>query len=239
MDKVNDDSSASGYGSKDAGTTTETTDTETQGDKSNDASKGAADQGVTDQKSQDADKSKQTSTTEDDVTGYNSKTDDKGEAKETAVTDDKPLELDAKGLPEDEIKSVQEFAKAHKLTKEQAQGLVDKFKNNSEAMEAKKAEVKQLEQQVYVKWEKELKDDPDFGGQNFDQNIHNVNKLIREELPGLKNLLTSAGKRLPPSVMKDLNSVARKLYSETEFNQGDKAGDKSSWHPTDFYKQKQ
>lgn len=237
MDKIEEDTSPSGYGTEDSSSTTTTSQTQAQGDSSDNTSKGAADQGVSDQKAEDADKSKQAAATED-VTGY-TKTDDKGDAKDAAVTEDKPLELEAKGLSEEQLSVVQEFAKAQKLTKEQAQGLVDKIKSDADVTAAKQAEMKQAEAQVYSKWEKELKEDAEFGGQNFAQNVHNVNKLIREEIPALKNLLTTSGKRLPPSVMKDLNNVARKLYGETEFNQGAKTGKESTWHPTDFYKQKQ
>jgi hypothetical protein len=232
MDSNNDTGSESGYGSETTSSTETTKTVETTGDTSVGTSKNTSDNAGT------TDKTAADKTTTEDVTGYTAKTDDKGEAK-TAVTDDKPLVLDLKGLAEDSIKDIHEFAKAHGLTKEQTQGLVDKRKSDEDSKVAATESYKAAELEVYKDWENELKTDTDFGGQNFDHSVHNVNKLIREELPGLKNLLTTSGKRLPPSLMKDLNSVARKLYSETELVQGDKGSAKDTWHPTDFYKSKQ
>lgn len=236
MDKADDDGSPSGYGSTTSTTTEATTTTQEAGDSGDGSAASSTDtSGAANQAAAADDKSKQTTT--EDVTGYTGK-DNKGDAKETAVTDDKPLELDLKGLAEDSVKDIQEFAKTHGLTKEQAQGLVDKRKADEDAKVSNKEAYKAEEVKVFQKWETELKDDPDFGGQNFAQSVHNVNKLIREELPGIKNLLTSSGKRLPPSVMKDLNNVARKLYGETELVQGSNSGTKDGWKPTDFYKTK-
>lgn len=233
MDKADDSGSPSGYGSEDAKTTTETETTEEKGNTGDSSSKDASSGKGTEDKAADT-------STEKDLTGYDKKEDDKGDAKDEAVKDDKPLELEnVEGLTEDKIKDIQKFAKDHKLTKEQAQGLVEKYKAE-QALDIKAAEeYKTKEAEVFKKWENELKEDAEFGGKNFDQSVHGVNKLIREELPGLKNLLTTSGKRLPPSLMKDLNKVARKLYGETEFNLGDKGSDNKSWKPTDFYKQKQ
>lgn len=236
MDKADDNGSPSGYGAE-AATTTETTTTTEAAGNTGDSSKGdASGAGAADKAAGTDDKPKQTST--EDITGYTGKEGDKGDTKEKVVTDDKPLELDLKGLEEDKVKDIQEFAKTHNLTKEQAQALVDKRKGEEDARVAATETYKAEEAKVFQKWETELKADPDFGGDNFANSVHNVNRLIREELPGMKKLLTESGKRLPPSLMKDLNSVARKLYGETEFVTGDKAVSKDTWKPTDFYNKK-
>lgn len=239
MDAASDSGSPSGYGAEATATTTTTETTQTQGDTSNGTQGNAATAGTAEQTSTGDDKSKQTTTTEskEDVTGY---TGDKSEDKtQTKTEEDKHLELDLKGLEETKVADIKEFAKTHGLTKEQAQAMVDKLKSDEDAKVAATETYKTEEAKVFQKWENELKNDPDFGGENFAHSVHNVNKLIREELPGIKNLLTTSGKRLPPSIMKDLNNVARKLYGETELVQGDKTSAKDTWNPLDFYKQKQ
>ena len=233
MDSADDNGSPSGYGSETA-TTTETPETtQTQGNTGDSTTGDTTPEGTKDTPAGDQSKPEQT-TTEENVSGY-------GDAPKTGdekpAEDDKPLELVTEGLEEDAVKEIQEFAKTNKLTKEQAQALVESKKAEAVKRTEAIAQVKVEEAKVYQKWEKELRDDPDFGGKNFTHSINNVNKLIREELPGIKKLLTGSGKKLPPSIMKDLNSVAKKLYGETEFVNGDVGGDKTTQkNPWDFYK---
>lgn len=226
MDSVEGDASPSGYGAETTTTATTTETTQTQGDTSNGTQGDTSTAGAADKTAATDDKSKQTST-EEGVTGY-----------EKPAEEAKPLELDLKGLEEEKVADIVEFAKTHGLSKEQAQALVDKRKGDEDAKVAAAETYKTKEVEVFAKWEEELKADPDFGGENFANSVHSVNKLIREELPGLKNLLTTSGKRLPPSLMKDLNSVARKLYGETELVQGEKVSSGDTWKPTDFYNKK-
>lgn len=237
MDKADDNGSPSGYGTETPTPATTPETPKTQGDTSDGTKGNASGEGTPNTPAATDDKSKQTTTTEskEDVTGYTGDKPAEGEKpKETPV-----LELDLKGLEETSVADIKEFAQAHGLTKEQAQALVDKRKADEDAKVAASETYKQEELKVFQKWEAELKADPDFGGENFAHSVHNVNKLIREELPGFKNILTTSGKRLPPSIMKDLNNVARKLYGETELVQGDKTSTKDTWNPLDFYKQKQ
>ena len=237
MDKADDNGSPSGYGAETTTTATTPETSKTQGDTSNGTEGNASGEGTANQTTAPDDKSKQAATTESekDITGYTGDKPAEGDKpKETPA-----LELDLKGLEEASVADIKEFTQAHGLTKEQAQALVDKRKADEDAKLAANETYKAEEAKVFQKWETELKSDPDFGGDNFAHSVHNVNKLIREELPGIKNLLTTSGKRLPPSIMKDLNKVARKLYGETELVQGDKVSTKDAWNPLDFYKQKQ
>lgn len=228
MDSVEGDASPSGYGAEAAASTETTKTTQTQGDTSNGTQGDSSGAGASNETAKNDNKSEQNT---EDLTGYDKPKDEKPK-------EEKPLELDLKGLEEDKVKDIIDFAKSHGLTKEQAQALVDKRKGDEDqkiaAVEAYKAE----EAKIFAQWEQELRDDPDFGGENFAQSIHNVNKLIREELPEIKNLLTKSGKRVPPNIMKEFNAVARKLYGETELVQGDRVNNKDTWKPTDFYKQK-
>ena len=232
MDSVEGDASPSGYGAETTTTATTTETAQTQGDTSNGTQGDTSTAGAADKTATTDDKSKQTST-EEGVTGYEKPVEGSKPAEEA-----KPLELDLKGLEEEKVADIVEFAKTHGLSKEQAQALVDKRKGDEDAKVAAVETYKTKEVEVFAKWEEELKADPDFGGENFANSVHSVNKLIREELPGLKNLLTTSGKRLPPSLMKDLNSVARKLYGETELVQGEKVSSGDTWKPTDFYNKK-
>ena len=233
MDAADDNGSPSGYGTETAATTQTSETPQTQGDSGNSTQVDTQSTGTPDASAKTSDQSKQAATPEskEDVTGYNTET----KVEEKPATETPTLELDVEGLPEETIKDIQEFAKSTNLTKEQAQAFVDKLKATEAAKAAAVENYKVEEAKVFQKWEAELKADPVFGGDNFAESVHSVNKLIREDLPGLKNLLTTSGKRLPPSVMKDLNSVARKLYGETELVQGEKAAKADTWKPTDFY----
>ena len=238
MDSVEGDASPSGYGAETTTTATTTEATQTQGDTSNSTQGDTSTAGAPNGTTTTDDKSKQTST-EEGVTGYEKPAEGSKPAETQKPAEEaKPLELDLKGLEEEKVADIVEFAKTHNLTKEQAQALVDKRKGDEDAKVAAVETYKTKEVEVFAKWEEELKADPDFGGENFANSVHSVNKLIREELPGLKNLLTTSGKRLPPSLMKDLNSVARKLYGETELVQGEKVSSGDTWKPTDFYNKK-
>lgn len=191
--------------------------------------------GATEQKTEAAPESKQESVSQEDASGYLT-----GEAKPTEAkpTEDKPLEINTENLDETTVKEVQEFAKVNGLTKEQAQAVADKYKALAQDQAKYKADYEKTVKETYKKWEEDLRRDSDFGGANFAKSVHNVNKLLNENMPGLKNLLTTGGKRLPPSVMKDLNSLAKRMYGETEFNQGQAVSQKDTWKPTDFYNSK-
>ena len=186
--------------------------------------------GVTEQKTEATPESKQESVSQEDASGYLTE--------EAKPTEDKPLEINTETLDEVTVKEVQEFAKVNGLTKEQAQAVADKYKALVQDQAKYKADYEKTVKETHKKWEEDLRRDSDFGGVNFAKSVHNVNKLLNENMPGLKNLLTTGGKRLPPSVMKDLNSLAKRMYGETEFNQGQAVSQKDTWKPTDFYNSK-
>lgn len=127
-------------------------------------------------------------------------------------------------LPE-EVTAIEDFAKTHKLSKEVAEALVAQKKTEVEkwAVTAteKQAEAKRDVARQRVDWHKELKDDKDFGGENFGHNIKKTEKVLDDFFPGMKNKLTTAGGMLPPYVMKDLAKLADHLYSGEKFVTGD------------------
>lgn len=242
MDSANDNGSASGY-EPNSSTPSTPTDTTPQGagdDGKPPETTPATPTTPQDQTGQAGDQSKPDAAADENVTGYDTsekpKEDDKGGAKDTAVKDDKPLELDLKSLKEEDVKDILDFAKTHGLSKEQAQGLVDQRKTEADAIAAHAESQTKIRNETYKAWETELRNDGDFGGENFKNSVHAVNKLIREEIPELKNILTESGKRLPPSIMKNLKNLATKLYGETPFNEGEVPGSKGEqWKSTDFY----
>lgn len=244
MNENNGGESPSGYGSTTTEAATNTTQTQTPGSEGNNTQNGqvsgaqvAATEGQ--QQPQQTQNEKPPA-----VSGYGEAPPPpaegvkppEGQAPAEAV---KPLELDLKGVPEVDVKAIQDFASKHKLTKEQAQAFADNLKL-AEAEKVKLEENRKLKiKEVYQAWEKELRDDTEFGGAKFDQNVHNVNRVISEHMPGVKKMLTDGGKRLPPSVMRDLSKVASLLYGEQNFvNGGTVQKADANRKPWDFYENK-
>ena len=134
------------------------------------------------------------------------------------------FEIKTEGLQKATAEKAVEFVKTHKLSKEQADAFLDL--RRSEAAQEAAAEVKWQEEAkaAVVKqradWTKQLRDDPEFGGQNYKNNIHQVDKLLSEHLPGVKNTLTASKGMLNPVVMKDLAKLAAALYKAPAFPQG-------------------
>jgi hypothetical protein len=153
-----------------------------------------------------------------------------------------PLELDLRGLPEEapSVKYVRERAKTLGLSKEQAQKLLDAEKvdtdNYAKAQDKLRLDRENERKTIHANWEKELRDDPTFGGANFAQNVHEVNQLISNHLPSVKNRLTTTKERLEPSLMRDLSNVAKLLKQEGKVVNGGAAGGQPEKHsPLDFY----
>lgn len=134
---------------------------------------------------------------------------------------DKALE----GLPKEEIEPMKAFAIEHKLSPEVMKAWADKTKlvlekNKIDATNMEKR-IEQEKMQVRASWYKELKDDKDFGGANFDRNRLQAEKVLQEFMPQTKKALTSRGSMLPPYVMRDLAKLADHLYATERLTQGD------------------
>jgi hypothetical protein len=152
------------------------------------------------------------------------------------------FELDLKDVPEDSAKALKEFAKSHKLSKEAAQALVDQKK--SELSNLKSAQLKAIEDEkkavakVKSDWDKELRNDPLFGGNNFVKNVAKVEKALNDFFPETKKVLTERKSVLPPSVMRDISKLADKLYSSDRLVTSDEATVpkvEKDYDPLDFY----
>lgn len=139
--------------------------------------------------------------------------------------DDQGLKLDVKTLDESSAKQIKDFAEKHKLSQEQAQALVDSKVSEiiqiTKQNEDHKAQIqKQIEQQKAT-WVKELKEDAQFGGTNFNKNINMVDKVLGDFMPNTKKMLTERKSMLPPYVMRDLATIAKELFKTPKLVRGE------------------
>lgn len=101
---------------------------------------------------------------------------------------------------------------AHRMAEQQAAG---------EWAAAQERAAKRAAQERHAGWHKELKADPDFGGDKFATNITRANKVLEEFGPEFKKELTDNGVMLRPSVMRMLARIADHSYPDRDFTQGD------------------
>lgn len=150
-------------------------------------------------------------------------------------------ELDLKDVDKATADKLTDFAKANGLSKEAAQAFVELKKGEISAAAAselaKKTEFDKSIVQLKSDWQKNLKSDPVFGGENYSQNIKNVSKLISEFMPGINKTLTEGKRMLPPEVMKDFAALAKHLYAPERIVQGNAPAkaDEASDDPLDYY----
>jgi hypothetical protein len=150
--------------------------------------------------------------------------------------------------------SVEAFAKEHGLSEDQAkamlvrdqkiaQSLVDEttksFKDMLTEQEKLKSDWKRKEQEKNREWHRELKADPNFGGENFKQNVQLADRTLEDFMPELKKELTDQGVVLRPSVMRGLARIGERLFQDTpRFEQGTAPNPpppKKEVSPLDFY----
>lgn len=149
------------------------------------------------------------------------------EKKEDPKKDDIDLgfEVNAEGVPAEELSKLKSFLKKHNASKELAQELIDQRKQEIASIkaeqEAAEKEMKLERDRTRVAWHKELKDDPNFGGDKFGFNVLRAEKVVEEFMPNTKKRLTETKAMLPPYVMRDLVKLADHLYSTEKLVQGD------------------
>jgi outer membrane protein OmpA-like peptidoglycan-associated protein len=160
--------------------------------------------------------------------------------------DDKPkdspppeddLKLDPKGLADEDVKNVKEFAKKHKISKEVAQALLDErkaaFDKAVKTLADQQAEEEADIKRTKIEWYKELKNDATFGGDKFEHNIKQIGKVVDDFMPNLKKVLTERKVMMPPYIMKDLAKIAGHLYSTDKMIQGDPPAPSKKDEPED------
>ncbi len=136
---------------------------------------------------------------------------------------------DSKDLDPEEVKNLQGLAKKvkdAKTPKELVKALADFRKEENKQLD--QIIKKQNEDRVAarnatkVKWDQELRSDPTFGGEKYLHNIMQVEKVLANDLPSVKKQLTETGAILPPNYMRDLASLAERLYGTPTLVEGEK-----------------
>lgn len=164
--------------------------------------------------------------------------------KEEAPPKDEGLgyELEVKDLDPETAEQIKAFAKEHKLPESAAKAFVEmKKKEAADQAEFEKQKTIAI-QKVKAGWHKELKEDKDFGGENFARNIHKVDKVLNHFMPETKKTLTEKGAMLPPYVMRDMSKIADRLFETENFvrggekNPSSKEDNAEENDPLDFYK---
>jgi hypothetical protein len=180
-----------------------------------------------------ADEPKKDETVEKTATGYGDDEEEvvdpakveppKEEKKPEDMTDEekaaKEISDAVKALGDDpSAEKIKKFAVENKMTKAQVEAYVKLVKDDqAEAVKAQQEFVKEQRKT----WKKELKDDPDFGGEHFDLNVDRVEKILASQMPNTKKILTERGSMMPPYLMKDLLGLAKALNPKTDFVGGE------------------
>jgi hypothetical protein len=148
--------------------------------------------------------------------------------------------IEVADLHADEIKIVEDLAKTHKLTKEQAVAVAEMRKLDiqaltkieADAIETKKTQVAKLRSD----WKNELVNDKSFGGTNFDTSMQQAGTVLDKFFPETKKMLDERKGMLPPSTMRDLQALHKTLFATEALVEGDKVADKKSGNSwDDFY----
>lgn len=161
-------------------------------------------------------------------TGYETPAaDDKGQEPPkadpaTAGTDAEKIKKEigdiVKELPEGIDKDkVSKFALDNKLSSDQMKAYASLVKEENTKFVADQETFKKAQR---LTWYNDLKADPDFGGQKFDENIAVAGKMLGKLLPNTKKVLTERGSMLPPYLMKDLAKLEDMFNPKTSFEGG-------------------
>lgn len=113
---------------------------------------------------------------------------------------------------------LQEFAIENGLSADQVKAYLNQVKaDQADSIKARERFV--AEQRVA--WDKELREDPAFGGEHFARNIHHAEKALEKYLPNFKKSLDGSGKMLPPDIMRDLSALYKLHNPTTNLVNGD------------------
>ena len=163
------------------------------------------------------------------ATGYDDKNkvepaaEPKAEPKTEPVTEPKTedeIKKEFDGLLTDfsDKEVILDFAIKQKLTKEQVEAYVS-LRKEEDARLIAKFDNDKIE--ARSKWSNELKEDKDFGGDDFDKNINRVEKVLENFMPNTKKVLTDTKGMLPPYIMRDLLSLSKTLNPTISLVSGD------------------
>ena len=121
-------------------------------------------------------------------------------------------------LPKENQDVISEFAIKNKLTPSQVKAYAETVKQEHQEIENARIETRK-------KWVSELKSDPDFGGEVFNQdtfngNVDKVEKVLEKHFPNMKKTLTAGGTMLPPYIMRDFLALSKTLNPTTKLVNG-------------------
>lgn len=163
------------------------------------------DQKPEDQKPADEKDQKPADKSADDKKDSEAKDDQGDKAKDIPETYDLKLPEGSPLKPES-IQSVSEFAKANKLTNEQAQSVLER--ENSNAIE----QVKLLDD-MSKKWVEEVKADKELGGNNFTKTAELSKRVIEKYAPELIKELEATGLGNHPGFVKFVYRIGKAMDS--------------------------
>lgn len=156
------------------------------------------------------------------------------------VTDDMDKALGE--LPKEELGKIKEFMTTHKVAPETAKAYADLRRDEIKAAQKwSEDQGKERDRQIAqmkADWYKELKDDKDFGGENFSKSTQAVERIMQDLMPSTKKRLTETKGMLPPYLMRDLAKVAETLYKNPNLVRGEPPAPKAPEtedSPLDFY----
>jgi len=143
--------------------------------------------------------------------------------------EDKPEELEAlkkedidkllTELPEGVNKErISALAENNKLSEEQISAFVEYSKQEESDFNSER---ERLIKEQKSAWKNELETDSEFGGDNYDRNVHHAAQVLNNYMENTKKILTDKGGMLPPSIMKDLAKLYRVINPTTSFEAGD------------------
>ena len=182
------------------------------------------------------------------VPGYDDVPDKPVESAPAPTEEKKPAEntpppelgykIEVKDLHEDEIKLVEDLAKKHGFTKEQATAIAEMRKLDIDAMTKvesdKIAAQKAKTAELRSSWKNELQNDSQFGGANFMTSMKQAGTVLEKFFPNTKKMLDEKKGMLPPSTMKDLQALHKTLFSTEPLVEGDKVVDQTPKNPWDI-----
>lgn len=112
------------------------------------------------------------------------------------------------------MKDFGDIAKELNLSQEAAQKIVERMSPSMSKSMAERISA------LRVQWETASRNDPEFGGQNFEANLKGINRAYREfTTPELRSLLQESGLNSHPEMLRLFNRLA-KATGESRFVRG-------------------
>lgn len=142
-------------------------------------------------------------------------------------------------LPKDVAEEIAPILKGMKLSQEQAQQLADAHMS---IVKKERKAAEEFKTQLVQGWRDELKNDPDFGGANFDKNSGYARRALKfmqssdpKEAAELKDFLDHSGFGNAPPVIKAFARLGKRLAEDGILGGGEASGVKKETGPDDWF----